>query len=408
MRRRFLTVVLGAGLLLLAVALAARGASPVGAEPLPRHGTPKTAHVQIEGAFKADNPAEHDRVELTLTGQGDYDAPRKAMQFAAQMKMTGLAAGQPQSEQVPVEVVAVDGRVYLRDPKTQRWIWEAAPAGAATGFPLAPDDLHLFESDGLSFVRVGPEEIAGAATTHWHADLDLASLLGDDGSGGSSAASLPLTLRATYDLWIGDADSYIHRVAYALDFSAAGPDGQASTFAATATATYSNFDLPVTIAAPDGAVPAPTSPTGQGAAGALGGILPADVASSLGSLPLGALGLELPGTNGSGAAAPSPRPVVRVGPAEPTTGRPPTATPAPTKVPTAIPPTPTVAAAARAANNAAPIQPTPGAIGAIQAAPTPNGQAQAGPPLPLAIAGIGLLLALAVSLVVWGRRALAR
>ena len=55
MRRRFLTVLLGAGLLLLAVALAARGASPVGAEPLPRHGAPKTAHVQIEGAFKADN-----------------------------------------------------------------------------------------------------------------------------------------------------------------------------------------------------------------------------------------------------------------------------------------------------------------------------------------------------------------
>jgi hypothetical protein len=407
MRRLFLTVVLGACLLLLAVALAARGANPVGAESLPQHGTPKTAHIQIDGMFKADNPAEQDKIELTMTGQGDYDAPRKAMQFAAQMKTTGLEAGQSQSEQVPVEVVAVDGRNYWRDPKSMLWIWETLPAGAATGFPLAPDDLHLFEGDGLSFVRVGPEEIEGAATTHWHADLDLASLLGDDGSGGSSAASLPLTMRATYDLWIGDADSYIHRVAYALDFSATGSDGPASTFAATATATYSNFDLPVTIVAPDGAVPAPASPTGQGAAGALGGILPADVASSLQSLPIGALGLDLPGTNGSGAAAPSPRPVVRVGPAEPTTVRPPTATPAPTKVPTAIPPTPTVAAAAKAANNTAPAPPTQAASGAIQAAPTPQGQAQAGPPLPLAIAGIGLLLVLAVSLVVWGRRATA-
>ena len=75
---------------------------------------------------------------MTLTGQGDYDSPRQAMRFAAQMKMTSLDAGQPHAEQVPVEVVTVDGRTYWRDPKTQRWIWEAVPSGAATGFPLAP------------------------------------------------------------------------------------------------------------------------------------------------------------------------------------------------------------------------------------------------------------------------------
>src|SRR4051794_36331345 len=173
MRRRFLTVVLGACLLLLAVALAARGARSVGAESPPPHGTPKTAHIRIDGTFKVDNPSELEKVELTLTGQGDYDSPRNAMQFAAQMKMTSLDAGQPHAEQVPVEVVAVDGRSYWRDPKTMLWNWQLVSAGAATGFPLAPDDLHFFEGDDLSFVRVGPEEIEGAATTHWHADLDL-------------------------------------------------------------------------------------------------------------------------------------------------------------------------------------------------------------------------------------------
>jgi hypothetical protein len=208
-------------------------------------------------------------------------------------------------------------------------------------------------------------------------------------------------MRATYDLWIGDADSYIHRVAYALELSADEPAGQASTFAVTSTTTYSKFDLPVTITAPDGATPAPASTTGPGMAGVLGGILPADVASSLGSL-----GLTLPGANNSGAAPSPAPPVVRAAPAEPTTVPRLAATPTPTKVPTAVPPTATVAAAAKAANNAAPAQPTPAAIGAIQPAPQLGGQAPAGPP-PLVVVGIGLLLVLAVSLVVWGRRAMA-
>ena len=81
-------------------------------------------------------------------------------------------------------------------------------------------------------------------------------------------------------------------------------------------------------------------------------------------LPLGSLGLNLPGANDSGTAAPSPRPVVRVVPQNrllpPAYGdrrrrrrcRP------PSRRPRLSPPP-------KAANNAAPVQPTPAAIGAI-------------------------------------------
>src|SRR5262245_58896202 len=123
MSRRAMSLALAVALLLLAVALAARGARPVGAETLPAIATPRTAHLRLDGSFKADGPAAQGPVELRLAGQGDYDAPGRALQFSAELVTTVTPAGLPQTERRPFALVIVDGRIYWRDPATNRWTW---------------------------------------------------------------------------------------------------------------------------------------------------------------------------------------------------------------------------------------------------------------------------------------------
>jgi hypothetical protein len=403
-----LPLILGVLLLLLSLVLAARGAEPVGATGAPHFTVPQTAHLQFDGAMRVSDRDSASAMAITASGQGDYDQARQAAQLQAEIVSQGTEAGVPQTERVAVAVVMVDGKLYWRDPLLGTWTWTAATAAQSGQTPLSPDTLGLTGFDGLNFVALRKEALNGAITTHWHADLDLAALLTAEGGAVPSDPAMPLPqLTAAVDLWIGDADGYLHRMDFAMAMTVADGAGPALALEATYALTLSNFDQPTTIVAPDGATPASTDPTSAAPASALAGVLPAGVGSSLSALPLGAGGSAFPGLGGLGGAnvtgiggqpAPSSRPAAGANAVKPT------ATSVPRPSPKASAPTATVALAANVAtgNGNAPGSAAPVA-GALEAAPTVLA-ANDGNRTFLFTVGIGVLLVAALGLLTFGWR----
>lgn len=403
MRTR-LPLILGVLLLLLSLVLAARSAGPVGAAGLPQFVMPQTAHLQFDAAMHLNDRDSASVLTMTAAGQGDYDGVRQASQLQAAIVSQGTEGGVPQTEQVSVAVVMLDGRLYWRDPVLGTWTWTANTAAQDGLTPFSPDTLGLTGFDGLKFVALRKETLGGALTTHWHADLDLAAILATQGGAAPSDPALPLPkLTAAVDLWIGDADSYLHRMDFAIAMTVADGGGPALALDATYALTFSNFDQLVTIVAPDGALPASTDPTSAAPNSTLAGILPAGVGASLSALPLGTGGATLAGLGGNvaglgGQPAASARPVTGANMVKPSL------TPSPKPSPRASVPTATVALAANVVTgggvtsaSAAPI------VGALEATPTVPA-ANGGNRIFVMAGGIAALLAGALGLMTFGWR----
>lgn len=199
-----------------------------------------TAHIVIAGTISAAGQ------ELPVQGEGDIDAARGASHLTVGLPGTAL------------ETIVVDGRTYSRNVATGRWEYtEGTGANGVNAAQLAPYDPATIRAAGRNFSRVGGETVGGVAATHWRADVDLARLLGLTGglgllgSGGDSAMM---------DLWIGDADGRLRRLLVTAQGTANPAVGTAGATPApsrlTMTVTFSNFDQPVSIIAPPGAVPA--------------------------------------------------------------------------------------------------------------------------------------------------------
>ncbi len=416
-RRQVLHLLLGVALLLLAVALAARGASPVGAATLPPIATPKTAHVQLDGALKMVAPALGGTQGFVITGQGDYDLLRRAVRFEAEVRDTAaITAGGP--TRASLAAVVVDGRLYWRGPDDAGWTWIELPVDGDMGFGLLPPDGGFPAIPGLDFVLVGPAIIAGAATTHWRADFDLEAFFGAAGLATPVASdpAMPPTPQMTMsvDLWLSNADAYIHRLSWAMALGSS--DGLAEAVAITAefTVTFSNFDQPVVIIAPPGALPADV-PSGT----SLSGTVSKAVGFDLATLPLESFGLDVSDvgsfrTGGvkvdglGGVAMPSPAPGrarARIVAIEPTSAaKIATATATPPRTPTAAPPTASPILVAKAVSTSVVAQPLLPEGGALQATPEAAVQARNSPLPLLATVGLGGLLLAAVGMVVLGRR----
>ncbi|MFN8512117.1 MAG: hypothetical protein U0232_23520 [Thermomicrobiales bacterium] len=416
MNGRALRTLVAIGLLILSIVLAARGAALVSAAPLPKIATPTTAHVSLELSERIANTTSGESFEVTASGQGDIDNARQAMQFSYEVKIPdlgGTTGAQPES--LKIAVVAVDDRLYMLDPTTQRWTWTALPAGYATQ-ELAPDFGDFADlGDDFAFTQVGHETVNGAATTHWHMEFDFAKLFSDPDLAPDPASSALPPMIIAYDLWIGDADSYLHRVSVKMSFSAPddADEGLGGSFSMLMTMTYSDFDQPVKIVAPANATPQTEGDTPELANG---------IFSSLLSLPLGGSSFGLPADSGTTtgvpsapAASPTPRPNrggIVIATSEPTATAKPTFTPTPaatatkvaTATPTALPPTATLAIAANASLPPTAVAPPP-----VAAAPAAQ-QSQVAPasrsPLPLILGSVALaaLLALSGGLIVAGRR----
>lgn len=262
------------------VAVAILSGSPVGAARLlddpPTIAPFKTAHVRIEGTVSAQGQ------ELPLQGDGDIDAARGASHLT--IGLLGAA----------FESIVVDGRTYTRNQASGRWEYtEGAQTGGFNPAQLAPYDPATIRAAGRNFTRVGAEPIEGTPTTHWRADADLARLVGLPPGAGGGAGLAGAT--ATMDLWIGDADSHLRRLTLDSQGTASGA-GTATPgpFRLALTLTFSNFDQPVPIIAPPGAVPAATpgaTPVGGGPLGLPIGratatsVVPASTAPASGTRP---------------------------------------------------------------------------------------------------------------------------
>ena len=175
--------------LALLAALASVGAGEVRAEDPPAIAPFKTAHVRIEGTVSAQGQV------LPVQGEGEIDASKGA----SRLTIAVLGA--------TFETLVVDGRTYSRNQLSGRWEYtEGAQAGGFNAARLAPYDPATIRAAGRNFARVGPETIAGTATTHWRADTDLNRLIGFGGAAGSGTGQTQTP--ATMDLWIGDADQH--------------------------------------------------------------------------------------------------------------------------------------------------------------------------------------------------------
>ena len=370
MRRPTIGILAGIGLLVLAIILAARGAAPVAAQPLPPIATPQSAHLVLSATLSGSDGATGETFEITMRGEGDVDAARRTSRFTYDLVLPAELAdpATPMPERLTVEMVVADGRLYTRDSDKGRWTWVALPAGD-DAFQLMPDASDWaadWGGDAPTFARVGPATLNGAATTHWHATYDLGDLLLADLIPATPTAAPAPTMTVTVDLWIGDDDAYLHRMTTELRFAGIGEDGQDGSFAMAMVAEYSAFDQPVAIVVPEGAVPAIEGAAGEPATSFF---------PSLSALPLDGSTFALPGSGntiagvfpggtgttvvrpGSAAATAtsgSGRPSIRIGPTEPPAASRPSAAPRATATsapPTATRPHPTatVAVAANAA-----------------------------------------------------------
>ena len=197
-----------------------------------------TAHVRIAGTVSAQGQ------ELPVQGDGDIDAARGASHLT--IGLLGAA----------FETIVVDGRTYNRNQATGRWEYtEGAGTGGFNAARLAPYDPATIRASGRNFTRIGTETIAGTATTHWRADADLVRLIGALPGAGSSGLD---GSNATMDLWIGDADGRLRQLVVDAQGAATTASTSPGPFRLNLTLNFSNFDEPVPIIAPLGAVAAAT------------------------------------------------------------------------------------------------------------------------------------------------------
>jgi hypothetical protein len=415
MNGRTIRTLLGIGFLLLSVALAARSAAPAAAAPLPKIATPSSAHIALELEMSFSDAASGESQKITARGEGDFDTKREAMQLSYEMQLPpDFPGADPQAESMAVAMVVVGDRLYMRDPTTQQWMWSDLPEGGYAALQLAPDfsawNTELAGSD-TEFNPVGPEDVNGAATTHWRLELDFAKLFGDPDLApeGGDATIPPMIM--TYDLWIGDADRYVHRMAMGMDFSIPEEEEGGGSFSMAMVMTYSKFDQPVEIVAPAGATPMGESATPE---------LSTGLFPSFSGLPFGGAALGMPNggiSTNAPVASPTPRQNrggIVVATAEPTaTPRPsPTPTRATTATPTALPPTPTTPQPTATAAIVAAAALPPTAVAQSQPVAVPAGEQPRVAPttqsssLPLILGAVALaaLLALSGGLIVAGRR----
>lgn len=173
------------------------------------------AKVGSQGTFLSSNMT----VDLTITG-----AFKKPDQLDAtiEAKLGGLT--------VDTEVIAVGGRLYIKDPMTGRWkaLGQPDPANSAKSKTGLSYQALIDTAKSLSEINDQPSTINGVAVDHYRIVPDLVKLLAQVTTGGSSkdpqvTAALEGILQnaqLTADVWTGSSDHLIRRVSYDADVTA--------------------------------------------------------------------------------------------------------------------------------------------------------------------------------------------
>ncbi len=273
---------LGIGVVLAIVGLWLPGAT-LAREEAPAITPFSTAHLVITGTITQQGKA------LPIQGEGDIDAGRGANHFTL-----GYAGA-------VFESITVDQRTYTRDTATGQWRYSDNQGNAGfNATRIAPYDPEIIRASGRNFKRLGSETLAGTATTHWRADTDLALLFG---LGGGTTSSSVDSSPATMDLWIGDSDGRLHQLVLS------SVEGQSATPTALGlgainlTITFSNFDQPIAILAPPGAVPATPRIAFGATPAATASLSSGAVATTVRVTPTPSRLVEITGANGALSAA---------------------------------------------------------------------------------------------------------
>ncbi|HVS06276.1 MAG TPA: hypothetical protein VHK65_08940 [Candidatus Dormibacteraeota bacterium] len=168
-----------------------------------------------QGSFLSSNMT----VDLTISG-----AVKKPDQLDAtvEAKLGGLT--------VDTEVIAVGGRLYIKDPMTGKWkaLGQPHQANSAKSKTGLSYQALIDTAKSLSEINDQPSTINGVAVDHYRIVPDLVKLLAQVTTGGSSkdpqvAAALEGILQnaqLTADVWTGTSDHLIRRVSYDADVTA--------------------------------------------------------------------------------------------------------------------------------------------------------------------------------------------
>ena len=166
-----------------------------------------------QGSFLSSNMT----VDLTITG-----AVKKPDQLDAtiEAKLGALT--------VDTEVIAVGGRLYIKDPMTGKWkaLGQPDQANSAKSKTGLSYQALIDTAKSLSEINDQPSTINGVAVDHYRIVPDLVKLLAQ--VGGSSkdpqvTAALQDILQnaqLTADVWTGTSDHLIRRVSYDADVTA--------------------------------------------------------------------------------------------------------------------------------------------------------------------------------------------
>ena len=277
-----------------------------GSAALPQYKQPNSARFDIAGSVRSSDLDGQEQV-ITISGFGAFSGNDFEETLTYAMPADLQVQGQPSS--FTLEVKVVQGKYYMKlggllgGPEDQWYVMDA-PATANNSILL---DLSALGSD-FTVTEQGKETLNGAPTTKYKVDIDVSKLLGDSGEGFTSQPGNSFTM-AVY-LWIGDMDQYLHKYSIVLDLKSTVELDEQTKFeiniAIDMSLTLKDFDTPITITAPENAVPLDSDLAGSTQAGAgisgLGGLV--GVLGTMSSpagmpvgMPVGMPGIALPGTS---------------------------------------------------------------------------------------------------------------
>ena len=168
-----------------------------------------------QGSFLSSNMT----VDLTITG-----AVKKPDQLDAtiEAKLGGLT--------VDTELIAVGGRLYIKDPMTAKWkaLGQPDQANSAKSKTGLSYQALIDTAKSLSEISDQPSTINGVAVDHYRIVPDLVKLLAQVTTAASSTdpqvtAALDGILQNAQlaaDVWTGTSDHLIRRVSYDADVTA--------------------------------------------------------------------------------------------------------------------------------------------------------------------------------------------
>lgn len=235
--------------ILIMVSLFAFGVPSALAEGEPTIATPMTYR------YRANIAIVIGESEATGTADGEIDLARQAFHLT----IVAVEDGQ----QIRQELILLDGRLYIYNEIEQRWEYLDLPRDEApSGLPettLPP--LELPQHPTATYQPNGTEQIDGMTTNRWRADGPynlLLPVLSPDEFGG-----IFIEETLTVDVAIGATNRYLYRMTVKESGKVTEVGPTVATFrAATSDLAYSfkDFDQPLTITAPPGAVPLPNEP----------------------------------------------------------------------------------------------------------------------------------------------------